>query len=251
MARRLRVLGSTSGVGDCPTLYEDVATGEVLVQGDAVTDPDDVSQLRYVKDSEAFVVVPRELLVNFAPKEAVHVPEFVPQKKINEFINDGFEHTAWRLETQMGYASDQAMPSYQEFLRTGDTAGEAGHPWFENVRRMVAAGKRFERVRIVDTPPTTGQRYLLACARTNVAAGEDIRCLWREDAERHHLDLSSEFWLFDSRTVARFHFDGERTIGMELITDPAEVLRACQVRDAAWHYATPYREFTAQVPSTE
>ncbi len=244
------MLGSTSGVGDCPTLYEDLDTGEVLVQGDAVTDSGALAQLKHVKEGEACVVVPRALLVHFAPKETQqqHAVEFVPQTKINEFINDGFEHTAWRLETRTGYASDQAMPSYQEFLRTGDTDGEVGHPWFANVRRMVANGKRFERVRLADSPPTVGQRYLLASARTNVAAGEDIRYMWRSDAAGHGLDLS-DFWLFDSRTVARFHFDGERTVGMELITEPAEVLRACQVRDAAWHHATPYEEFLARVPS--
>ncbi|MFJ9884895.1 DUF6879 family protein [Streptomyces sp. NPDC091287] len=128
MARRLRVLGSTSGVGDCPTLYEDLDSGEALVQGDEVTDPTDVAQLKFVKEGEAFVVVPRALLANFSPKEVTYVPEFVPQQKISEFINDGFEQTAWRLETRSGYASDQAMPSYQEFLRTGDTAGEVGRP---------------------------------------------------------------------------------------------------------------------------
>ncbi|MER5785622.1 DUF6879 family protein [Streptomyces mobaraensis] len=248
MARRLRVLGSTSGIGDCPTLYEDVDTGEVVVQGQAVTDPAEVAQLRHIKDGEAFVVVPRALLVDFAPREANAAPEFVPQRRISEFINDGFEHTAWRLETRTGYASDHAMPSYDEFLRTGDTAGEAAHPWFGNVRRMVRSGKRFERVRLIDNPPTENQRYLLACARTNVAAGEDIRYLWREDAERYGVNRS-DFWLFDSRTVARFHFDGDRTVGMELITEPAEVLRACQIRDAAWHYAVPYGEFRSRVPS--
>ncbi|MBC2875310.1 MULTISPECIES: DUF6879 family protein [Streptomyces] len=175
------------------------------------------------------------------------VPEFVPQQRISEFINDGFEHTAWRLETRTGYVSDQVVPSYAEFLRTGDTAGEVGHPWFDNVRRMTGSGKRFERVRLVDKPPTVNQRYLLACARTNVAAGEDIRYLWRDDADRHGLNLS-DFWLFDSRTLARFPFDGERTVGMELITDPVEVLRACQVRDAAWHYAVRYGEFRAAMP---
>ncbi|MFI9332350.1 hypothetical protein ACIGZJ_33070 [Kitasatospora sp. NPDC052868] len=44
------------------------------------------------------------------------MPEFVPQRKITEFINDGFEHTAWRLETRTGYLSDQLMPSYADFL---------------------------------------------------------------------------------------------------------------------------------------
>ncbi|MFJ7907247.1 DUF6879 family protein [Kitasatospora sp. NPDC096204] len=187
--------------------------------------------------------------MRFAPREWATVPEFVPQQKITEFINDGFEHTAWRLETRTGYLSDKQMPSYSEFLRTGDTAGEVGHPWFENVRRMVDKGKRFERVRLVDRPPTEGQRYLLACARTNVAAGEDIRYMWRSDAEAAGLAGLSDFWLFDSRTVARFHFEGERTVGMELVTDPSEVLRACQARDAAWHHAVRYTEFRAQVAS--
>ncbi|MEU1286759.1 DUF6879 family protein [Kitasatospora sp. NPDC005856] len=82
-------------------------------------------------------------------------------------------------ETRAGYPSDKRMPSCSEFLRTGDTAGEVGHPWFENVRRVVDKGKRFERVRLVDNPPTEGQRYLLACARTNVVAGEDIRSVGR------------------------------------------------------------------------
>ncbi|WP_317452048.1 MULTISPECIES: hypothetical protein [unclassified Streptomyces] len=58
MARRLRFIGTNSGYNGCPTLYEDQDTGEVLVQGDAVTDPEDVAQLRNVKEGEGFVVVP-------------------------------------------------------------------------------------------------------------------------------------------------------------------------------------------------
>ncbi|WP_372408700.1 hypothetical protein [Streptomyces luteireticuli] len=68
MARRLRMLGTTSDDNDCPTLYEDLDTGEILVQGERAED-EDVAQLRAVKPSEGFVVVPRELLVRFAPKE--------------------------------------------------------------------------------------------------------------------------------------------------------------------------------------
>ncbi|MER5733184.1 DUF6879 family protein [Streptomyces sp. NPDC002138] len=32
-------------------------------------------------------------------------------------------------------------------------------------------------------------------------------------------------------------------VDVELITEPAEVLRYAQVRDAASHYAVPYEEF--------
>jgi hypothetical protein len=69
MARRLRFIGTTSEDGNCPTLYEDLDTGEILVQGDAVTDPEDIAQLKDVASHEAFVVIPRELLTRFAPKE--------------------------------------------------------------------------------------------------------------------------------------------------------------------------------------
>ncbi|WP_323186223.1 hypothetical protein [Streptomyces canus] len=64
----LRFLGATSDGGDCPTLYEVEGTGEILVQGDVVTDPEHLAQLRDVKDSEAFVRVPRDLLTRFAPR---------------------------------------------------------------------------------------------------------------------------------------------------------------------------------------
>ncbi|MFD8915656.1 hypothetical protein [Streptomyces sp. NPDC059575] len=68
MARRLRMLGTTSEEGKCPTLYEDLDTGDIIVQGYTVTDPSDVSQLENVLDGESFVVVPRALLTRFAPK---------------------------------------------------------------------------------------------------------------------------------------------------------------------------------------
>uniref|UniRef100_A0AAU2V956 Uncharacterized protein n=1 Tax=Streptomyces sp. NBC_00003 TaxID=2903608 RepID=A0AAU2V956_9ACTN len=69
MARRLRMLGTTSEEGKCPTLYEDLDTGDIVVQGYTVTELDDVAQFKDVLDGESFVVVPRELLTRFAPKE--------------------------------------------------------------------------------------------------------------------------------------------------------------------------------------
>ncbi|GGR50238.1 hypothetical protein WEB32_18025 [Streptomyces netropsis] len=65
----LKFLGTTSENGNCPTLYEVVETGDIVVQGDRLTDTRHLEQLRDVKDSETFVVIPRELLTRFAPKE--------------------------------------------------------------------------------------------------------------------------------------------------------------------------------------
>jgi hypothetical protein len=65
----LRFIGTTSDNGNCPTLYEVVETGEILVQGERETDPAHLAQLRDVKDSETFVRIPRELLTRFAPRD--------------------------------------------------------------------------------------------------------------------------------------------------------------------------------------
>ncbi|WP_435173233.1 hypothetical protein [Actinacidiphila sp. bgisy145] len=68
MARKLRMLGTNSKTGECPTLYEDTETGDILVQGYTVTDPDTLAQMVNPLEGESLVVVDRALLVNFAPK---------------------------------------------------------------------------------------------------------------------------------------------------------------------------------------
>jgi hypothetical protein len=71
----LRFLGTTSENGNCPTLYEVVETGEILVQGDRETDPEHLAQLRDVKPSETFVRIPRERLTRFAPRDVEQATE--------------------------------------------------------------------------------------------------------------------------------------------------------------------------------
>jgi hypothetical protein len=65
----LRFIGTTSENGDCPTLYEDTESGDIIVQGERVTSTKMLDQLRDVKPSETFVGIPRTLLTRFAPKE--------------------------------------------------------------------------------------------------------------------------------------------------------------------------------------
>jgi hypothetical protein len=64
---KLTFIGTTSQDGECPTLYE-LEDGRYVVQGDRLTDPEALEQLRDVKDSETFVIVPRDLLTRFAPR---------------------------------------------------------------------------------------------------------------------------------------------------------------------------------------
>ncbi|MFF4576120.1 DUF6879 family protein [Streptomyces sp. NPDC001410] len=243
----LRFMGTTSDDGDCPTLYEIEGTDEILVQGDRESDPEHLAQLRDVKPSETFVRVPRSLLTRYAPK--TEAPELQPFSSITHLFRE-FRHTAWRLETRRGYASDRNSPKWARWQAGEDIAQDPANTWRVNVTEQTAAGKRFERVRLVDAPPTDGQRFLLASAPGNVAAGEDIRNLSRAQAEQLRLP-DYDYWLFDSRVVARFAFDeDDTTLGVYVTEDPAEVLAACQARDAAWHHAVATREFARQVAST-
>jgi hypothetical protein len=172
----------------------------------------------------------------------VTLQDVVPAHQILDFFREGFEHTAWRLETRREYAADQATEEYQRFLKGIVPPRDAGGPWFINARAQTAQGKRIERVRLLDEPPSDGQRYLLATTPDNLAAGEDIRYLRRATAEDLGLP-DFDFWLFDSLILARFNWTNASR-RMELTTDPAAVVAACQARDAAWHHAIPYRQFT-------
>ncbi|MEZ0095127.1 hypothetical protein [Streptacidiphilus sp. EB129] len=64
---KLTFIGSTSDSGQCPSLYE-TPTGDFVVQGYELTDPEALGQLRDVLPGEKFVVVPRELLTRFGPR---------------------------------------------------------------------------------------------------------------------------------------------------------------------------------------
>ncbi|WP_331461651.1 DUF6879 family protein [Streptomyces paludis] len=146
---------------------------------------------------------------------------------LNKFARlfETFEHSAWRLETRRGYASDREDETYREFIETGTVQWDSNSAWCRNMRHQTSQGKRVGRVRIVDAPPTTGQLYLLDNARRNAATGEDMRNLWRADADRLCLP-AEDFWIFDSRQVALLNFDGDdNLVDVELISDPATVLR--------------------------
>lgn len=80
-------------------------------------------------------------------------------------------------------------------------------------------------------------------ARSN-EAGDNIRYLDRANAGDlpHH-----DYWLFDSRLVAKMHFaDDDEFVAFELIEDPALIVAHNYWRDAAWHHAITRDEFAAK-----
>lgn len=151
MARRLRFRGTDSKQGGCPALHEDLETGEIIVQGAPLSDALDLDQLQHFSPGDSAVVVPRELLVNWGPKEIDRVPEIIDQGEFRKLF-EAFEHSAWHFESRRGYASDQEDEDYQKFLETGTVTWDLDNAWCRNIRAQTAAGKHVGRVRIVDTP---------------------------------------------------------------------------------------------------
>jgi hypothetical protein len=157
-----------------------------------------------------------------------------------------FEHTAFRLEVRSRYAPAYEEESFRKFL-----AGEPDDlPWMQDwltmVREATNEGRRFMRVRVVSLPLSDYNRWGLAVARHNNAAGEDIRYLVRDRATAAGLP-GHDYWLFDSRKLAVMHFaDDDRFLGAEVIEDPSVVVRYNYWRDAAWHHAVIRDDFATE-----
>ncbi len=203
MARRLRCNGTGSGGTGCPTVHEDLDTGDVIFHGPPLTDPGDIGQLEHLSAGEVAVVIPRHVVVDFAPKELERVPRIIGLDEFEDLFRT-FEHSAWRLESRRRYASDDATETFREFLATGSATWDPDDPYCALIRPQIEQGKTIGRVRVLDDPPTVGQLYLLDNARRNSELGENIKSLTRADAERLRLPRE-DFWIFDSRLVARLN----------------------------------------------
>ncbi|MFW5420978.1 hypothetical protein J0910_30630 [Nocardiopsis sp. CNT-189] len=156
-----------------------------------------------------------------------------------------YRFTAWRLETRTSYGVAEEDGPYQEWLAGRDPGIAWFRPWLEMVRDQTGAGKRMERVRLIDDPPSDYLRWELWGTPYNIAAGEDIRYLDRGHPVVAELP-EGDFWLFDGAVRADLHFDDDdRFLGVVLTEEPEAVLEAVRARDAAWHHALTFTGYTA------
>ncbi|MEU8364907.1 DUF6879 family protein [Nonomuraea sp. NPDC048882] len=153
-----------------------------------------------------------------------------------------FKHTAFRLELQPSYLVPEETKILAAFLK-----GEPRSPvpvyqdWYNQVAEGVRQGKRIERVRVQDDPPTPYQRFERWLDAWNVASGEIMRYLTRQQA----FDIgllpdagSTDWWLLDSSQLIIMRFDEAGRPGThELVDDPAVVVQACAWRDLAVHHS--------------
>ncbi|WP_168200577.1 DUF6879 family protein [Allokutzneria sp. NRRL B-24872] len=152
----------------------------------------------------------------------------------------GWTTSAWRLETQFVYHEPDEVEPLRRYL-DGELDLDWLAEWFGRVRGWRARGRTFERVRVLSEPLTDYLRFELAITPSALDAGEDIRLLSQGVAERLALG-TSDFWLFDDKTVVLMDFDDNGVCGADVITEPDEVVHYRAIRDRAWAHAVPAGE---------
>ncbi|MEU1127879.1 DUF6879 family protein, partial [Streptomyces sp. NPDC005899] len=160
-ARRLRYTGPGWGDGCCPAVHEHHHTGEVIVHGPRLTDPAALAQLQHIDDDEIPIVMPRNTLIDFGPKERDTTPRLFTIEQFAKLF-ENFQHSAWHRETRGRYAVDEQSDNYAQFARGEKPLWDLETPWSSGIREKTAGGAYVGRVRVVDDPLTEGQRYLLA-----------------------------------------------------------------------------------------
>jgi len=154
-----------------------------------------------------------------------------------------FTNTAFRLEVQPVYTVTDEEESFREFL-VGEPRPVTEFPfyaaWLDKIRAATVQGKRVERVRVLEEPPTDYQRWEMWSGQYNIAAGETIRYLARSRALAVGLPVTDDWWLFDSQRLAvmRFSETGE-PLGGEIITDPEIVAQHSGWWELAVQHSVP------------
>jgi hypothetical protein len=240
----------TSTSGECPAVFVAHQTGDILLRGKAITDPDVITEMNQHigrAEDEADIWLParmapiiREALDGY--ERSRHGPG---QHSFAELIG-ATQASAIRIEMRDTY--DETEQGYAEWKATGDiSAGLENEIWREHfavVRAAAARGVTIRRVRVISEPVSDYMKWENACTRLNIEAGEDIRWLPRTKAADLMLP-GADCWVFDSRLV-RWNFqrgDSTNPRHYTFSSDPRTIRDIIAAFHTAWDRATPHAEY--------
>jgi uncharacterized protein DUF6879 len=116
------------------------------------------------------------------------------------------------------------------------------------VRGLAEKGIPFERVRVLQEPPTEYQRWIIEQTAANVDAGEDIRWISLGDVPPPG-GPDYDFYLIDDERIGILRFDSDIMLtGVDVIEDPATVAEHQRWRDTVWLHAIRHADFLARSP---
>jgi hypothetical protein len=156
-----------------------------------------------------------------------------------------FERSAWRLELQGWYDEPDEGELLAQWLADGDPRPTLAWfaDWPEWISEQTAAGRRFERVRVLTDPLTDYLRWQLdVITQPAINAGEDIRILPAAAAGELALG-AADFYIIDDREVMVLDFEQGQVAGVRLLDAPAELATFRAIQARAWDHALRFREY--------
>ncbi len=231
---------------ECPAVWR--APGGLYVRGKTVTDPE--TAVRLGEDAgkgedETDVWVPDRLFpaIREAVDDAHEQGRQGPGPHDFKTLLGACEHSLIRFETRDAYDLGEAS-SLQQWRESGDVSDNDWGDFADMVREAVGRGVRWRRVRIISRPPSEYMRWEHAVTDANVAFGEDIRWLWRDQAA-DLLIPAADCWVFDHRVI-RWNFqrgDDTNPHTYSYSSDPRTARDIAGAFEVAWNRATPHAEF--------
>lgn len=170
---------------------------------------------------------------------------FVDRPGFVRFVRS-YQHSAFRIEARDHYNDETETEHVRRFLSGEPDDDSWIDVWLGMIMRRTLEGQRMSRVRIVSRPWSDYTRFGLHLSRLNVAAGEDIRYLDRDRANKLGLP-DYDYWLIDAHQMCVLrHDDEDGLLGADVIVDPKVVVEHCHYREIAMHYGVPRAEYLKQ-----
>ena len=153
---------------------------------------------------------------------------------------------AFRWEAQRRYTISYERADLARWVADGSSPqGAWWSEWLGDITRLTREEhSKIARVRVLDDPPTTYQRWELFLTPQNIAAGEDIR--WLSRATARDLGMPGyDWWLIDGQLIVITYNDAGEVATRTLVTEPDEIDRHCAWRDLAVSHAQPAEQLAA------
>lgn len=229
---------------NCPRLFE-TARGTVVFQGYDVAG---TSGLARPPAGESQIEMPRETAFRLA-RQLLGQPERWPDVPS---VLGGWQHELFRLEALQAYLVEGEGEKIAAFLdgRPND-AEEEPSDWVRYLTDCTRAGRRWQRVHVVDVPLTDYLRWELHTYPRLMALGYDTLIA---DRSRHPelAELTWDFYLGDPdqddtfAVLMNYNSDGH-PLGMWRTTDKPVVAECLRRRELALRYAEPLEEFVSRL----
>lgn len=146
----------------------------------------------------------------------------------------------FRLETLQAYAVDYEAEEFERFLATG-RINEEPTDWQRMITAHTQAGRRLQRVHVVQEPLSDYLRYELAIYAVHAQAGEEIRLIPTPgDQWPGEIPRGLDFWLFDDHDVWSMEYDAQgHFLAAQRVGDPEMVTECRRIARTALDLSIP------------